>query len=49
MTEYAKFNANGFKTLDIFYGANGKATQQYNFNLDKHDRGCRRCNDATGS
>ncbi|WP_322023060.1 hypothetical protein [Burkholderia sp. BCC1977] len=34
MTEYAKFNANGFKTLDIFYGANGKATQQYNFNLD---------------
>ncbi|EMN1927097.1 hypothetical protein RVV18_001480 [Burkholderia ambifaria] len=35
MTEYAKFNANGFKTLDIFYGANGKATQQYNFNLDK--------------
>jgi len=35
MTEYAKFNANGFKTLDIFYGANGKATQQYNFNVDK--------------
>jgi hypothetical protein len=35
MTEYAKFNASGFKTLDIFYGANGKATQQYNFNLDK--------------
>ncbi|HFT8010490.1 TPA: hypothetical protein ACU9T0_006222 [Burkholderia cenocepacia] len=35
MTEYAKFNANGFKTLDIFYGADGKATQQYNFNLDK--------------
>ncbi|MFT9640288.1 hypothetical protein ACMZ49_23720, partial [Alcaligenes phenolicus] len=35
ITEYAKFNANGFKTLDIFYGANGKATQQYNFNLDK--------------
>ncbi|MGY6242763.1 hypothetical protein ACW910_35585 (plasmid) [Burkholderia ambifaria] len=35
MTEYAKFNANGFKTLDIFYGANGKATQQYNFKLDK--------------
>jgi len=35
MTEYAKFNANGNKTLDIFYGADGKATQQYNFNLDK--------------
>ncbi|MBG0881338.1 hypothetical protein H0X90_31525, partial [Burkholderia sp. 9775_39] len=35
MTEYAKFNANGFKTLDIFYGTDGKATQQYNFNLDK--------------
>jgi len=34
ITEYAKFNANGFKTLDIFYGSNGKATQQYNFNLD---------------
>jgi len=35
ITEYAKFNANGVKTLDIFYGADGKATQQYNFNLDK--------------
>ncbi|UEP38094.1 hypothetical protein LL998_19215 [Burkholderia ambifaria] len=35
LTEYAKFDANGFKTLDIFYGADGKATQQYNFNLDK--------------
>ncbi|MCG5078617.1 hypothetical protein, partial [Paraburkholderia tagetis] len=35
ITEYAKFNANGFKTLDIFYGADGKATQQYNFNPDK--------------
>ncbi|WP_175950501.1 hypothetical protein [Burkholderia sp. BCC0405] len=35
ITEYAKFNANGNKTLDIFYGADGKATQQYNFNLDK--------------
>ncbi|WP_414441838.1 hypothetical protein [Burkholderia sp. 22PA0106] len=41
MTEYAKFNASGFKTFDTFYGTNGKATQQYNFNLDhsytKHD------------
>ncbi|WP_459625334.1 hypothetical protein [Burkholderia sp. 3C] len=34
MTEYAKFNASGFKTLDTFYGTNGKATQQYHFNLD---------------
>ncbi|CAB3759019.1 hypothetical protein [Paraburkholderia solisilvae] len=34
MTEYAQFNASGYKTQDIFYGANGKATQQYNFNLD---------------
>jgi hypothetical protein len=34
MTEYATFNASGYKTQDIFY-SNGKATQQYNFNLDK--------------
>jgi hypothetical protein len=34
ITEYAKFNASGYKTQDTFYGANGKATQQYNFNLD---------------
>ncbi|OXC71845.1 hypothetical protein BSU04_44395 [Caballeronia sordidicola] len=34
MTEYATFNASGYKTQDIFY-TNGKATQQYNFNLDK--------------
>jgi hypothetical protein len=35
LTEYAKFNASGYKTQDIFYGANGKPTQQYDFNLDK--------------
>lgn len=35
IAEYAKYAVNGFKTLDIFYGADGKATQQYNFNLDK--------------
>jgi hypothetical protein len=34
MTEYVKFNASGFKTLDSFY-VNGRETQQYNFNLDK--------------
>ncbi|GAB2891644.1 hypothetical protein GCM10027093_28520 [Paraburkholderia jirisanensis] len=34
IAEYAKYAASGFKTLDIFYGSNGKATQQYNFNLD---------------
>ncbi|WP_143328416.1 hypothetical protein, partial [Caballeronia terrestris] len=34
MTEKAKFDYNGFKTLDIFY-TNGKATQQFDFKLDK--------------
>ncbi|HEY4350608.1 MAG TPA: hypothetical protein VGN31_05240, partial [Paraburkholderia sp.] len=33
LTEYAKFNTSGFKTLDSFY-ANGRETQQYKFNLD---------------
>ncbi|QBR00597.1 hypothetical protein [Paraburkholderia pallida] len=35
IVEFAKFNPSGFKTQDTFYGADGKATQQYNFNLDK--------------
>ncbi len=35
IVEYAKFNASGYKTQDIFYGANGKATKHYEFNLDK--------------
>jgi hypothetical protein len=35
IAEYAKYVASGFKTQDIFYGANGKPTQQYDFNLDK--------------
>jgi hypothetical protein len=34
LTEYAKFNTSGFKTLDSFY-TNGKETQRYTFNLDK--------------
>ena len=34
MTEYATFNANGFKTHDIFY-TNGVATKQYDFFIDK--------------
>ncbi|HEX3379362.1 MAG TPA: hypothetical protein VHU21_06130, partial [Paraburkholderia sp.] len=34
LTEYAAFNASGFKTQDIFYGTNGNKTQQYDFNLD---------------
>ena len=33
--EYIKFNATGYKTQDIFYGTNGKMTQQFDFNLDK--------------
>jgi hypothetical protein len=35
IVEFAKFNPSGFKTQDTFYGTDGKATQQYNFNLDK--------------
>ena len=34
MTEYATFNANGFKTHDIFY-TNGVAAKQYDFFIDK--------------
>jgi hypothetical protein len=34
VTEYAKFNASGYKTQDIFYGADQKATKQLDFNLD---------------
>jgi hypothetical protein len=34
-TETLKFNATGYKTQDIFYGTNGKMTQQFDFNLDK--------------
>src|SRR5471032_2053306 len=34
VTEYAKFNASGYKTQDIFYGADQKAAKQLDFNLD---------------
>jgi hypothetical protein len=34
-TEYIRFNANSFKIQDILYAANGKMTQQLDFNLDK--------------
>jgi hypothetical protein len=34
VTEYAMFNAGGFKTKDVFYGADQKATRQLEFNLD---------------
>ena len=34
VTEQAKFNASGFKTQDVFFGADKKATKQLDFNLD---------------
>ncbi len=34
MTEYAAFNAGQYKTQDIYYGTDGKATKQFDFSLD---------------
>ena len=34
MTEHATFNAAGKKTLDLFYGANGKVEKKFEFNPD---------------